>query len=208
MRLLLIRHGESVGNAERRLQGHLDSPLSDRGRHEAALLAERLSRLQIDTLYTSPLIRASETAAMVAEQRGLTVTHQDGLMERDVGEAAGLTRQEILERFPDFARARAEGRLDVDVPGWEQDGAFNERVGRTINYITNHHDGQTVAAITHGGVIGAICRRVLNLPVVRPGPFSVDNASITTIDALDGDANIGPRLRLLTLNDTCHLDGM
>jgi broad specificity phosphatase PhoE len=208
MRLLLIRHGESVGNAERRLQGHLDSPLNDRGRQEVALLAERLSRLQIDTLYTSPLIRASETAALVAEQHGLAVTHRDGLMERDVGEAAGLTREEILQRFPDFARARAEGRLDVDVPGWEQDGTFNERVQRALDDITNHPDGQTVAAVTHGGVIGAICRRVLSMPIVRPGPFSVDNTSITTVDVLDGDANIGPRLRLLTLNDTCHLDGM
>lgn len=208
MRLLLIRHGESVGNAERRLQGHLDSPLNDRGRQEATRLAERLSRLQIDTLYSSPLIRASETAALIAAQRGLTVTHQDRLMERDVGEAAGLTRKEILERFPDFARARTEGRQDVDVPGWEQDGTFNERVGRILDDITNNHDRQTVAAVTHGGVIGAICRRVLNLPVVRPGPFSIDNASITTVETLGGDANMRPRLRLVTLNDTCHLDGM
>lgn len=208
MRLLLIRHGESVGNAERRLQGHLDSPLNDRGRQEAALLAERLSRLQIDSIYSSPLIRASETAALIAAQHGLTVTHREALQERDVGKAAGLTRKEILERFPDFDFARADRRLDVDVPGWEQNDTFNERVGRILDDITTSHDGQTVAAITHGGVIAAICRRVLNLPVVRPGPFVIANASITTIETLGGDANIGPRLRLVTLNDTCHLEVM
>lgn len=210
MRLLLIRHGESSGNAEARLQGHLDYPLSDRGRLESERLAERLAGDSIDVLLTSPLLRARETAEIVARQLGFTPAEHDALKERDVGEAAGLTRAEIIARFPDFVRARTEGRTEMNIPGWESDAAFGQRVEQALSTMTNGHDGRTVAAVTHGGMIAQICRLVLKMPIVRPGPFMTSNAGITELEVQDGEFDTlrMPRIRLVTLNDICHLDGL
>ena len=209
MRLLLIRHGETSANAEGRLQGHLDVRLSERGRRQSEVLAERLATLSIDALYTSPLLRARETADIVAARAGVAPVERPALMERNVGELAGMTRAEIIARYPRYAPARAEVRR-VDVPGFEQDEDFTGRAMRELNRIIESHAGQTVAAVTHGGVIFTFCRQTLGLPIVRPGPFAVDNASVTIFDAVDGDAGPfpRPRIQLITLNDTCHLDGL
>lgn len=110
MRLLLIRHGESSANAEGRLQGRLDSPLSDRGRQQSALLAERLAPLAVVALYTSTLLRARQTAEILANQLGLAIAGRPALMERDMGELPGLTADEARSRFIEAARARVEGR--------------------------------------------------------------------------------------------------
>ena len=210
MRLLLIRHGESSANAEGRIQGHLDIPLSDAGRRQSQALAERLAALSIDALYTSPLKRAGQTAAPLAAKLALPPLPRDGLMERDVGALEGLTRSDILERFPEYVRARREGR-PFDLPGYESDVVFNQRVELVISEIIQAHPGGAVAAVTHGGVIAAMCRRTLQMPTVRPGPFAIDNCSITVFDVRDGapgGAPVRPRVQLVSLNDTCHLDGL
>jgi broad specificity phosphatase PhoE len=210
MRLLLIRHGESTANADGRLQGHLDIPLSDRGRRESDLLAERLSRLTIDALYTSTLSRARETAETVANRLGLDVVERPALMERDVGELAGLTRDEIRARYPEYIRARTAGAANVTVAGYESDDDLAQRVMRVLEEIVGDHPRQTVAVVTHGGVIAVACRQTLQMPVARPGPFVVSNAGITTFDMREEDSDpwVRPRAQIVTLNDTCHLDGL
>jgi len=205
MRLLLIRHAESSANAEGRLQGRLDISLSERGRRESARLAARVEGLGVAALYTSPLARALETARSIAQRLALEPVERPALMERDVGELAGLTRDEIIARFPQFTEARA-ARRPIDVPGFEADEPFAQRVLSVFEAIVSAHAEQTVAVVTHGGVIGALIRHALELPVVRPGPLAINNASITTLDVADGDGEaIPPRARLVSLNDTCHL---
>jgi probable phosphoglycerate mutase len=204
MRLLLIRHGESVANAEGRLQGHLDIPLSDRGRRQAERLAERLAPFGVEALYTSPLLRAKGTAEIVGGRLGLAIEERPALMERNVGELEGLTRDEIIARFPRYMPARAELR-PIEIAGFEQDAEFAQRVKDALAVITNAHARGTVAVITHGGIIFSFCRQTLRMPTVRPGPFAVENASITTFHIVRGEA---PRATLITLNDTCHLDGL
>jgi probable phosphoglycerate mutase len=204
MKLVLIRHGESLANAEGRLQGHLDIPLSDRGRRQAERLGERLASLGVGALYTSTLLRAKETAEMVATRLGLTLEERAALMERNVGELEGLTREEIIARFPHYIPARTETRR-VEIQGFEQDAEFAQRVLHGLTMIIEAHPQQTVAVLTHGGVIFSFCRQTLQMPTVRPGPFAIDNGSITTFDIVRGDA---PRSTLATLNDTCHLHGL
>ena len=203
MRLLLIRHGESVANAEGRLQGHLDIPLSDRGRRQAERLAERLAPFGVEALYTSPLLRAKGTAEIMSERLGLAIEQRAALMERNVGELEGLTREEIIARFPRSMPARAELR-PIEIAGFEQDADFAQRVKDALAAIIEAHAQGTVAVVTHGGIIFWFCRQTLRMPTVRPGPFAVENASITTFDIVRGDT---PRATLITLNDTCHLNG-
>ena len=211
MRLILIRHGESTANAEGRLQGHADYGLSDLGRWQSERVAERLAAKRIDFVYASPLRRAWETAIVLGQRLGLEPSVREGLKERDVGELSGLSRAEILERYPEFQRERAAGRIHEIIPGWEGDEAFNTRVSEELHYITDSHDdGQTVAAVTHGGIIAAVCRQVLDLPIVRPGPFATSNAGITVLQVSRNGTARGdrPAMRLVTLNDVCHLEAL
>ena len=210
MRLLLIRHAQSSANAERRFQGHLDVPLSEHGLRESALLAERLAGLAIDAIYSSPLQRARRTAELAAERIGLDIHERPALIERDVGAISGLTREEVVERFPEFIPAYLDERGSRPIPGFEPDDAFEERVLNGLEAIISAHVNETVAVFTHGGVIGVFCRQTLGMPALRPSPFAIDNTAVSTFDVLDGefDPRFRNRVRVVAMNDTCHLDGL
>lgn len=210
MQLLLIRHGETAANAERRVQGHLDVPLSGRGLRESERLAGRVAELPVAALYSSPLRRARQTADAIAEQLSLEIEERDELMERDVGALSGLVWDEVMERYPEFIRARAEPNPTIDVPGYELDDAFNLRVHTVLEAIIARHPEQTVAVVTHGGVIASFCRQTLQIEAGRPAPFDIGNGSINVFDIQDGefDPLTRSRVRLMALNDTCHLDGL
>ncbi len=100
MRLLLIRHAESVGNRELRLQGRTDFPLTKRGLRQAEELAASLTGRQVIAVYSSPIRRTLDTAEAIAGRLGLTVEAQAALQEYDFGEMSGLTWPEIQERRP------------------------------------------------------------------------------------------------------------
>ena len=190
------------------MQGRLDVSLSEQGRSQSACLAERLDSMGPVALYTSPLLRARETAEIVGAQAGLPLIDRPGLMERDVGVLAGLTRDEIMTRFPEFAAARREGRR-LTIEGFEEHEPFSQRVRETFDEILEAHDGGCVAVVTHGGVVGAFLRWALEVPPERSGLWSIDNVSVTTIEVGDGTRPTArPRFQLVGLNDTCHLNGV
>ena len=99
--IVLVRHGETDWNRESRFQGHADTPLNEAGRAQSRDLAERLVAEQVTALYTSPLRRAAETAAIVGERLGLPVRTSEPMREIDVGSWEGLTVDEVRARFPD-----------------------------------------------------------------------------------------------------------
>jgi broad specificity phosphatase PhoE len=134
--LLLVRHGETDWNAERRWQGHADVPLNDRGREQAHALAEELASERIDAIYTSDLSRARETAGIVGERLAVPVLVEPDLREIDVGPLEGLTADE----------AKA-------FEGWhgEPVEAHAERVIRALARIAGAHPAGRVVAVTHGG---------------------------------------------------------
>jgi alpha-ribazole phosphatase len=206
-RLIIIRHAQSEANAEGRIQGHLDIPLSPLGLRQSALLAERLAGHGVETLYSSPLRRARQTADVIAGRLDLVVHDIPALRERDVGVLQGLNRQEIIERFPEYAQPGSDvSRIKVE--GFEQDSELTERVTTALSDILRAHADRTTAVVTHGGVIGTVLRWLLQLPRVRPGPFVIDNTSLTIIDVRTLDSNGSPHAQLVTLNDTCHLDAL
>ncbi len=200
MRLILIRHAESTGNAEARLQGRHDFPLSEKGVAQAGLLAERLRQHPVDALYASPLSRAHHTAEVVSEAVGLPVTPLPHVMEYDFGEVSGLTWAEIRERYPEqIATQRLRAGAYPVWPGEEGREAFRERVCSALWSLEERHRDQTVAIVAHGGSILVFALSVLELPYQRPIPFACDNTSLTVVQVNDGKGV------LLTVNDTCHL---
>ena len=184
--LLLARHGESDWNRARRWQGFADRPLTARGRAQAAALAERLEKFQLDAVYSSDLARAGSTAQAVAEAQGLEVMQLPALREVDVGEWQGLTRDEAEDRFPDgFRRWQAGGT------GWEKGETYGEmsaRVLKTVTRITRDHEGGRVLIVSHGGPIRAIHAAALGIEVeayrrIRPVE---PNARLSAVCVEDG----------------------
>jgi 2,3-bisphosphoglycerate-dependent phosphoglycerate mutase len=207
MKLLLVRHGESVGNFEGRLQGHTDYPLTERGREQALLTADRLRLVGVTDIYSSPLLRALTTAEVIGERIGKPPIDLPGVREYDFGQLAGSTYAEVRQRFA--AEARDGAPQERLYPGEEGREAFFERVTEAVWGVIDGHPGESVAVVAHGGPIALICQSILGLPYRRPMPFAVDNCSITTIAVRD-EPTMDARQRtvLLTLNDTCHLAGL
>jgi broad specificity phosphatase PhoE len=153
--LLLARHGETDWNSERRWQGHADQPLNEAGREQARELAESLLRRGIDAVYSSDLLRAHETARIVADRLGLPVAVDAGLREVDVGDWAGRVHSEIESIDPEgFDRWQAGGKGWNGGESYEQMG---ERVVASLLRIAERHPGGTLLIVSHGGSIRA-CR--------------------------------------------------
>jgi broad specificity phosphatase PhoE len=160
--LLLVRHGETDWNREKRWQGLADLSLNEPGREEARMLAEQLEPLPISAIYSSDLRRARETALIVAERKGLAVTPMRELREIDVGSWTGLFYDEVKERFPDgYEQMRTRtGR------GWEGGETYVEmarRVLETLRRIAREHPRETVLVVTHSGPIRAARAHALGL---------------------------------------------
>lgn len=199
--LLLIRHGETAWNAEHRIQGQLDIPLSQLGMLQSGLLADALSREKIDAVYSSELSRAWLTAAPVAERHGLDVVAEPRLRERSFGYFEGLTLDEIAERHPeDFARWRARD------PAWQLDGGESgqqliDRVLEAVTEIAVRHAGRTVVLISHGGVLDVVYRAARSLAWHAPREHQMLNAAINRITA----AGAPPVLEIQRWSDIAHL---
>ena len=200
MRLILIRHAESEGNAAGRFQGQRDYHLSPTGMEQARLLAERLAARHLDHIYASPLSRASHTAEIVAAAKHMTVSPLPGVMEYDFGDLSGMSWAEIEEQFPDLAAAqRTRATRYVPWPGEEGREVFRERVCSALWALEVNHADETIAVFTHGGAIGVFCQSVLGLDHTHRAPFMVDNTSLFEVEVRNG------RGTLWTANDTCHL---
>jgi broad specificity phosphatase PhoE len=204
MRLLFIRHGETIANAERRLQGQLDSPLTERGRAQARALAKRLKRegQAPSAIYTSDLSRARETAQILETELDVPIVEDARLREFDAGMLTGLLEAEIESLYPETWYAFGHISEWVPIPGGEGNEPFHARLVAALEEIERKHGkGETVVVVAHGGSLGMMVGHILGLDTRRPAPFRFANASLTVLDLTER----GPRL--CSLNDTSHLDG-
>ncbi|HEU4373523.1 MAG TPA: histidine phosphatase family protein [Telluria sp.] len=201
--IVLIRHGETAWNAERRLQGHIDIALNTEGLRQADALGAALAGEHFDAIVASDLQRARQTADAVAATRGMPVGQDAGLRERCFGGFEGLLYAEIEQHYPvEFAAWQAR---DVDAPmppGPRQAETFRQFYDRTIGTmlrLAQAHAGQTIALVAHGGVLECAYRAALGLPLETPRTFPVLNASINRFTADNG------ALKLLSWGEVAHL---
>ena len=186
-RILLVRHGETDWNSERRWQGHADQPLNDAGREQARELAETLTDRGIDVVYSSDLVRAHETALIVAERLGLPVEVDAGLREVDVGDWAGRLVSEIEAVDPEAFQLWRQGRKGWN--GGESYEEMGERVVGAVLRLAGRHPGKTVLIVTHGGSIRA-CRATaagLDYAASRVSAIgSMANCEVAELHVADG----------------------
>ena len=183
-RILLARHGETDWNRVGRWQGHVDQPLNETGREQAAELGRRLNGRGIVAIYASDLRRASETATIVGVELGIEVVQDPALREIDVGSWSGLTRSEVAERFPEGYARWQTGEIGHDGETREQLGA---RVIPAVERIAHAHPGDTVLVVTHGGVVRTLLRHATGDPgAVLENTATVALALIAGSIVLDG----------------------
>lgn len=201
IRLLLVRHGEAVGNREHRFIGQSDVPLTADGSDQVQLLTDRLAQIEITRVVSSDLQRAADTVAPTAERLGLPVSYDKRLREIANGEWADLVAADVAARWPDLWSRYRNGE-DVLRPGGECWGDVQQRaVAAVEELIEGLDDGEVVLIGTHAGPALGLLRWAVGLPAVGnvwTGPFGqLHNTSISTISVP------GPRLH--TVNDTGHL---
>ena len=206
MLLYLIRHGESLFNAQRRIQGQSDVALSPLGLRQAAALTTALGSLDIDAIYASPLRRAMQTAEPLAAALRRTICIDDRLKEINAGEFQGLEWSEIEQQWPEAAVHWRQQTPDFVVPGGESRRAAADRGRAALEaiYAAGHRQ---VIVVSHGGVLGGALRSLLEIPA-ELSPFSFYN---TAINKLTWDQQIvdeqSPRnrIKIIVLNETDHL---
>lgn len=197
----LIRHGQTDANAAVPpvLQGQGDYALNETGRRQAGLLAAAMEAVPLAAVYSSPLSRARDTAAAVAEPRGLTVRTLDALKEVNVGAWEGLSWDDVLQTDPQtYARVMKNGG-DTPYPNGESYPGVAARAVPALLELASRHCGEQIAVVAHRVVNRCVLATLIGLDMRRSKDLPQDN---TSHNVLRGDAS---RLQVVTLNDVSHL---
>ena len=186
--LILVRHGETDWNRNGRWQGHADTPLNERGRAQARQLADELSGEGVSAVYASDLMRARETAEIIAGRLGRPVALDPRLREVDIGGWAGLTMPEIETRFPDDVERWRTGDPRHAFDGGESYAAMGERVVAAVEEIARRHSGEDVVVVLHGGPIRALLARAAGITYEeqRHRRAHLDNCGFIRLGVRDG----------------------
>jgi probable phosphoglycerate mutase len=181
-KIIIIRHGETDYNKERRMQGWLDVPLNKTGREQAKITATKLLGIKFDAIYSSDLIRAHETAKIITKLHKQKVTTTHALRERDMGLFAGWAWE--VEHDPakdslwvEFESARDRDDLDWNGHKGESMRAMSERISDFMNNLHVVHKQQTILLVTHGGTINRILEHYY-IKTASDGFRMISNASI------------------------------
>jgi alpha-ribazole phosphatase len=197
--LVLVRHGETVWNRDRRIQGHTDIGLSEEGHEQARRVASRLAREPIRAIYTSDLSRACQTARPVAKTLGLPVNMSPLLREVGFGAWEGLTVAEVEARWPEEYAAWRQDSVSYRPPDGEQIEELQERTLACVAEILTAHPGESVVVVGHGGSVKAILCGLMGFPLSLWRRLRVDNTGVSRLLF----SPLGPTLTLF--NDTSHL---
>jgi broad specificity phosphatase PhoE len=197
MKLILIRHGETLSNKEKRIQGKSDVELSTVGIEQAHLLAISLKDYPIKAIHTSPLKRAMQTAEIINEfHRKELHIHQD-LMEMDYGDFEGISFKNIIAGEKDFIDKWMTNPASVKMPNGESLTQLQERAWRALKSIINKDENALV--VTHNFTIATIICRIKNISLNEFQSSLVGNASKTIVNyQKDG-------IFIETFNDRSHL---
>jgi probable phosphoglycerate mutase len=202
---LIVRHGETLWNVERRFQGHEDSPLTDRGKAQADALGARLERMNFDALVSSDLGRARETADIIARRSGLSSYETDSrLRERHYGMMEGLRIMEVRAKQPGLFAAWNADDPDFVIPGGESHRQHYERNAAFIQEWDGARPGTVTVVVAHGGVMDSVFRFVTGAQLAQPRCFVTTNASLSVI--CHGLFYGTKRWVIQAWNDTGHLN--
>ena len=200
--LLLIRHGQTEWNRDRRIQGNGDSPLTERGQAQAQAAANALARFDVAALYASDAGRALQTSEPIANATGHRPQTDIRLRERHYGLFEGKTYEDLRRNHTELLDEYLKRDPDFIVPGGESLAQVQARTVAACTEIAQRHTGQHVAIVAHGGTIRAFARYVLGVPLPVVWRAQISNGALTIVRFKE-EAEF-PWL-MVTLNEIAHL---
>jgi len=200
-RILLIRHGETDWNRIRRFQGRSDIPLNQKGRDQVRALALALKDEPLMAMYSSPLVRATETARLIKVFHPLIPLYkEEGLVEMDLGDFDGMEAQRWAAQYPDFRKAWQENPASVTMPGGESLEEVQIRAIDTLERITQLYPPESTLLIcSHNFVNLTILCSALEVPLDRFRDLRQETAALNVI------YKQGNRLWAAVVNERSHL---
>ena len=199
MRLIVVRHGETNYNAQRRYTGQSDIPLNALGEGQANALRDCLATERLDVIVSSDLERTRVTAKIIARNHDLPLLEDRDLRELAFGEWEGYTYDEVLARDAEKVALWRTDPTENAPPGGETVTQLRDRCARALRRWQAQYPEASVLWVTHGGLIGVLLCHVLGLDLKRRWQFRHDNASISEM-ILRND-----RIIIVRLNETAHI---
>ena len=202
--ILIIRHGQTAWNTQKRLQGHSDIPLNENGRLQAVTLAKILRDEPLHAIFSSDLQRAYQTAYEIAKIHNLPVHQDRSFRERCYGICEGMKDGEIREAYPESYKAWYAADPDHFFPDGERKTEsprqFHHRAVNAIREAATRYPGKKIAIVTHFGVIETAYRTAQNIPLGTHCRMPVLNTSINRFRWTGGT------LELLQWGEASHLE--
>lgn len=181
-RIILVRHGEPSVTARGRCYGRLDVGLSENGRRQIEKACEFLRKFEFSAIYSSPRIRARESASIIAAQSKLFYETKNDLSEIDFGDFENLTYEEVERKFPEIYRQWMETPTQVEFPNGESFSRMQKRVLQATDELRSEHTGEIVAVVAHGGVNRIILAHFLRLDDENIFRLEQSYAGVSVID--------------------------
>ena len=200
-KVYLIRHCEAQGNVEMFFQGQYDGTVTERGYRQLEKLKEKFRNIPFDAFYTSPLIRAKETARYASFYAKAPIFEDKGLMEINGGECEGKLWKDIGTLFPEEAKVWDTEIYNFQAPGGESFRDVQKRMVDSVLSIVGDNSGKTIGIVSHGGAIKTLMCYISGLPIERMNEVKwYDNTSVTVLDFYDNGM-----IKLISENDTSHI---
>ncbi len=199
-RFLLIRHGQTDWNVEKRIMGNRPIPLNATGRSQAQALADALQQYPLHHIYSSPMVRAQETANILAQTKNLAVQSINSLAEIEYGQYIGKTFTEICTAkgyAPYFMNP-----LDPVAPDGESLQQVQDRMWNFFQDLTTKHVNETVALVSHADTIKCLLIKILNMPYTSMAYFRIDHTTVNLVEMLAGAP------RVISLNVAPSMEGI
>ena len=197
--IYIVRHGETLWNAEGRIQGHTDVDLTERGRDQARATGRRLSGIPFDVAYSSDMSRTRETALIILGERSIPFNPVPELREYNKGVFEGLTPEEYQDRYPDLFQASLINDPDFAPPGGETIRQCQARMSGFFNTVTGKHPEGNVLIVGHGGSLRSGLVALMELPLEANWKFVMHNCALSIIRTYPNNAVMH------LYNDTSHL---
>jgi 2,3-bisphosphoglycerate-dependent phosphoglycerate mutase len=201
--IILIRHGQSEGNAEGRFGGHTVTPLSVKGRKQAHATAKALANESLAAIFSSDLPRAVETAQPLSQLTRLKIQPTEAFRERSVGVMEGLTFEDAAEKHPEQYAALLHRDFEHVLTGGESYRQLLDRAWQKLDAIISQYSGGKIAIFSHTGTICILALHLmgaLDAPELKPVWVATVNCGISRFD-LHADGFV----RVVAINDTSHL---
>ncbi|OPJ57203.1 histidine phosphatase family protein [Alkalithermobacter paradoxus] len=196
----IVRHGETQWNIEGKTQGHGDSKLTEEGKRQAENIAKRLSKYDIDFIYSSDLGRTKETSAIISNILSKDVNYLESLREINFGKWEGLTIDEIKKTYTDVYRIWRNEPHKAIIPDGENLVALKERIYKQVINLNKNHTNSNILLISHGMTIKVLLLSLLGSDLSNLYRIKQDNTALNIVQFKE----YGPVI--VKLNDTNHLN--